>query len=61
MTVSVNRALCYGSGECAFRLPAVFTATDDGFGAVVPGREDTGDDPEVREVAERCPSQAISL
>ncbi|WP_406007640.1 ferredoxin [Streptomyces sp. NBC_00637] len=60
MTVSVNRELCYGSGECAFRLPSVFTAAD-GFGAVLPGREDTGDDPEVRDAAERCPSQAISL
>ncbi|MFJ1808617.1 MULTISPECIES: ferredoxin [unclassified Streptomyces] len=60
MTVSVNRELCYGSGECAFRVPSVFT-TADGFGAVIPGREDTGDDPEVRETAERCPSQAIDL
>ncbi|MFF3207589.1 ferredoxin [Streptomyces sp. NPDC002962] len=61
MTVSVNRELCYGSGECAFRLPSVFTTADDGLGAVVPGREDTGGDPEVRDAAERCPSQAISL
>ncbi|MEU5280434.1 ferredoxin [Streptomyces asoensis] len=60
MTVSVNRELCYGSGECAFRVPSVFTAVD-GLGAVVPGREDADGDPEVREAAERCPSQAITL
>ncbi|MEU2281388.1 ferredoxin [Streptomyces sp. NPDC013178] len=58
MKVSVDPHLCYGSGECVYRIPSVFT-TVDGFGAVLPGREDTGGDPEVREMAERCPSQAI--
>jgi len=33
----------------------------DGYGAVQPGREDTEDDPLIREAVERCPSQAISL
>lgn len=58
--VSVDQELCYGSGECVYRLPSVFTAKD-GFGAVLPGREDSGDDPGVREAAEKCPSQAIAL
>ncbi|MEH0545804.1 ferredoxin [Streptomyces sp. B21-105] len=58
--VSVDPEVCYGSGECAFRVPSVFTV-DGGFGAVIPGREDTGDEPEVRSMAERCPSQAISV
>ncbi|WP_411152061.1 ferredoxin [Streptomyces sp. A30] len=52
--------LCYGSGECVYRVPSVFTVAD-GFGAVIPGREYTGDDPDVREAAELCPSQAVKL
>ncbi|MBD0841086.1 MULTISPECIES: ferredoxin [unclassified Streptomyces] len=60
MKVSVDSELCYGSGECAYRVPSVFTV-EDGFGAVIAGREDTGDDPEVREAAEKCPSQAIVI
>jgi ferredoxin len=58
--VSVDPDLCYGSGECVYRVPSVFTV-QDGFGSVVAGREDSGDDPEVREAAEKCPSQAIAL
>ncbi|GGV02197.1 ferredoxin [Streptomyces filipinensis] len=60
MKVSVDRALCYGSAECAHRAPAVF-AFEGGYGVVRPGREGWGDDPQVREAAERCPSQAIVL
>ncbi|MFF6948318.1 ferredoxin [Streptomyces iakyrus] len=60
MKVSVDRDLCYGSAECAHRAPAVF-AFVDGFGVVRPGREGTGEDPEVLEAVEKCPSQAISL
>ncbi|MGV9449795.1 ferredoxin [Streptomyces sp. NPDC003635] len=58
--VSVDPELCYGSGECVYRVPSVFTVAD-GFGAVIAGREDRGDDQEVREAAELCPSQAIVL
>ncbi|WAZ22870.1 ferredoxin [Streptomyces cinnabarinus] len=58
--VSVDPELCYGSGECVHRVPSVFTAAD-GFGAVIAGREDSGAEPEVREAAEQCPSQAIVL
>ncbi|MCQ9132420.1 MULTISPECIES: ferredoxin [Streptomyces] len=60
MRVSVDPEVCYGSGECAHRVPSVFTAVD-GLGAVLPGREETGEDPQVRDMAERCPSQAIRL
>ncbi|MFC9926785.1 ferredoxin [Streptomyces sp. NPDC127190] len=60
MKVSVDRSLCYGSAECAHRAPAVF-AFEDGYGVVRPGREESGGAPEVREAAERCPSQAIVL
>lgn len=60
MKVSVDRELCYGSAECAHRAPAVFEFVD-GFGVVRPGRERTGDDPEIVEAAEKCPSQAIRI
>ncbi|MGQ4387935.1 ferredoxin [Streptomyces sp. SAS_270] len=60
MKVSVDPGLCYGSAECVHRVPSVF-AFKDGYGTVRPGREDTEDDPLIREAAERCPSQAITL
>ncbi|MFG2573272.1 ferredoxin [Streptomyces sp. NPDC048481] len=61
MRVSVDPEVCYGSGECALRVPSVFTAVD-GLGAVIPGREETAaGEPQVRDMAERCPSQAIRI
>ncbi|MBN0046973.1 ferredoxin [Streptomyces actuosus] len=60
MKISVDPERCYGSGDCVYRVPSVFTVVD-GFGAVLPGREDDGDDPAVRRAAEGCPSQAIML
>ncbi|MFD5799366.1 ferredoxin [Streptomyces diastatochromogenes] len=60
MKVSVDRGVCYGSAECAHRAPSVF-AFEDGYGVVRPGRDEVGEDPQVREAAERCPSQAIVL
>lgn len=60
MKVTVDRGMCYGSAECAHRAPSVF-AFEDGYGVVRPGRADSGDDPRVREAAEKCPSQAIVL
>ncbi|MER6268184.1 MULTISPECIES: ferredoxin [Streptomyces] len=64
MKVSVDADVCYGSGECAFRAPAVF-GFEDGYGFVLPGREEYGepgdDDELIRDIAERCPSQAIRI
>ncbi|SOD85199.1 ferredoxin [Streptomyces sp. Ag109_G2-15] len=60
MKVSVDRGVCYGSAECAHRAPSVF-AFEDGYGVVRPGRDEAGEDPQVREAAEKCPSQAIVL
>ncbi|MET9446087.1 ferredoxin [Streptomyces cinerochromogenes] len=64
MKVSVDRSLCYGSAECAHRAPAVF-AFEDGYGVVRPGAAESAEDPrvreEIREAAEKCPSQAIVL
>ncbi|GAA3299798.1 ferredoxin [Streptomyces cinereospinus] len=60
MRLSVDPERCYGSGDCAYRVPSVFTVVD-GYGAVIPGREDGGGDPRVREAVEGCPSRAITL
>ncbi|MEU2774402.1 ferredoxin [Streptomyces sp. NPDC007162] len=66
MKVSVDADVCYGSGECAFRAPAVF-GFEDGYGFVLPGRAESGgpgepgDDELIRDIAERCPSQAIRI
>ncbi|MEG8276202.1 ferredoxin [Streptomyces sp. AHA2] len=60
MKVSVDRDLCYGSAECAYRAPDVFEFVD-GYGVVRPGGAESGDDPRVQEAAEKCPSQAILL
>ncbi|MFG2814570.1 ferredoxin [Streptomyces sp. NPDC048410] len=60
MKVSVDRNACYGSAECAYRAPEVFDFVE-GYGVVRPGREDSGDDPLVREIVEKCPSQAVLL
>lgn len=60
MKVSIDPGLCYGSAECAHRVPGVFEFVDE-YGVVRAGREDSGDDPLVREAAERCPSQAITV
>ncbi|MFJ4687126.1 ferredoxin [Streptomyces sp. NPDC091377] len=60
MRISVDPDQCYGSGDCAYRAPEVFTVVD-GFGSVRPGREGAYDDPRVREAIEGCPSQAIAL
>ncbi|WP_405734519.1 ferredoxin [Streptomyces sp. NBC_00028] len=63
MRISVDPERCYGSGDCVYRLPSVFTVVG-GFGAVIPGWEEaaeTGDEARVRAAAEGCPSQAISV
>ncbi|MEU2420366.1 ferredoxin [Streptomyces sp. NPDC007851] len=60
MRVSVDADVCYGSGECAFRAPAVF-GFEDGYGFVLPGRAESGDGELIRDIAERCPSQAIRI
>jgi ferredoxin len=64
MRISVDPERCYGSGDCVYRVPAVFTVAD-GFGAARPGGAAAAADPELREAlreaVEGCPSQAISV
>ncbi|GGS75675.1 ferredoxin [Streptomyces tanashiensis] len=58
--ISIDGDVCIGAGQCALTSPDVFTQDDDGFGTVVPGRED-GTGTLVREAARACPVQAIAL
>ncbi|MFV0128168.1 ferredoxin [Streptomyces sp. HMX112] len=61
MRISIDKDLCIGAGQCALTEPGVFTQDDDGFGALLAGREDGAGSPLVREAARACPVQAISV
>ncbi|MEU7132554.1 ferredoxin [Streptomyces sp. NPDC046261] len=61
MRVSIDSDLCIGSGMCALTAPQVFTQDDDGFGTVLPGREDGAGDPLVKEAVRGCPVRAVTL
>ncbi|MFF3322325.1 ferredoxin [Streptomyces sp. NPDC002889] len=61
MKVGINSDACIGSGQCVLTVPSVFTQDDDGFGMVLPGREDGAGDPLVKEAARACPVQAIEV
>lgn len=60
MRVSIDGDVCVGAGQCALTSPDVFTQDEDGFGTVLPGREDGGGTL-VREAARACPVQAITV
>ncbi|MEU2660833.1 ferredoxin [Streptomyces sp. NPDC007325] len=59
--IAIDPDLCMGAGQCALVAPEVFTQDDDGFGTVLPGREDGEGATLVREAVRACPVQAISL
>ncbi|MFB7941861.1 ferredoxin [Streptomyces sp. NPDC127049] len=61
MHIAIDPDRCMGAGQCALVSPDVFTQDDDGFGAVLPGREDGAGAPLVREAVRACPVRAISL
>ncbi|AOP48939.1 ferredoxin [Streptomyces lydicus] len=61
MRITIDSNVCIGAGQCALTAPGVFTQDDDGFGALLPGREDGAGDPLVREAARACPVQAITV
>ncbi|MFF7408475.1 ferredoxin [Streptomyces lydicus] len=61
MRITIDSNVCIGAGQCALTAPGVFTQDDDGFGALLPGREDGAGDPLVWEAARACPVQAIAV
>ncbi|MFI9648162.1 ferredoxin [Streptomyces sp. NPDC052040] len=61
MSISIDRDVCIGAGQCALTAPGVFTQDDDGFSELLPGKEDGAGDPLVREAARACPVSAITI
>ncbi|WP_439080959.1 ferredoxin [Streptomyces sp. WL006] len=61
MHLSVDSNRCIGSAQCAVTVPSVFEQDEDGLSTVIPGREDGGGEPMVREAVRACPVQAIVL
>ncbi|MGQ4386773.1 ferredoxin [Streptomyces sp. SAS_270] len=61
LRITIDQDVCIGAGQCALTAPGVFTQDDDGFSELLPGREDGGGDPMVRESARACPVQAITV
>ncbi|MCX5373729.1 ferredoxin [Streptomyces sp. NBC_00015] len=59
--IHIDTDVCIGAGQCALAAPGVFTQDDDGFSALLPGREGGGGDPMVREAARACPVGAIKV
>ncbi|MEU6992627.1 ferredoxin [Streptomyces sp. NPDC046465] len=59
--IHVEKDRCVGAGMCALTAPRVFTQDDDGLSEILPGRQDGGGDPLVREAARACPVRAISV
>ncbi|MCX4767037.1 ferredoxin [Streptomyces sp. NBC_01275] len=59
--IDIDTDVCIGAGQCALAAPGVFTQDDDGFSALLPGRENGGGDPMVRVAAHACPVGAITL
>ncbi|WP_330327945.1 ferredoxin [Streptomyces pseudovenezuelae] len=61
MDIDIDKDVCIGAGQCALAAPGVFTQDDDGFSTLLPGKEDGGGDPMVREAARSCPVAAITV
>ncbi|MFM7224143.1 MAG: ferredoxin [Actinomycetota bacterium] len=57
LDIVIDRAVCMGSGTCAYYAPGVFDLDDDGIAVVV----DAGAQPEDAIVlaAQGCPTHAI--
>ncbi|WP_369032434.1 MULTISPECIES: ferredoxin [Streptomyces] len=61
MHISVDSDRCIGSAQCAVTVPSVFEQDEDGLSTVIPGREDGGGEPLVREAVRACPVRAITM
>lgn len=61
LSVAADRGRCCGSGNCASTLPEVFDQDDDGFVVVLKPSPADGLADALRDVAETCPVQAITV
>ena len=57
MAIEVDRALCYGFGDCVDSLPAVFALDDEDTAIVLDPDAAPLDD--ILEAAQNCPVDAI--
>ncbi|MET7289530.1 ferredoxin [Streptomyces sp. NPDC005573] len=61
MHIDIDTGRCIGAGQCALTAPAVFTQDEDGYSAVIPGREDGAGEVLLKEAARACPVGAITV
>lgn len=58
----MDRARCIGSGLCLIASADHFAQDEDGYVVLLPalGAGDVGENPEVRDAVDNCPSGALS-
>jgi ferredoxin len=61
LRITIDPAKCMGSGNCLFWAPAVFGLSDEGVAFVAAQPVDEATSQQVRQAAEGCPTQAISV
>ncbi|MFE9768652.1 ferredoxin [Streptomyces sp. NPDC005808] len=61
LSISIDKDVCIGAGQCALAAPGVFTQDDDGVSELLPGRVHGAGDPMLREAARACPVGAITV
>ncbi|MFJ2828085.1 ferredoxin [Streptomyces sp. NPDC087263] len=61
ISISIDKDVCIGAGQCALAAPGVFTQDDDGISELLPGREHGVGHPMLREAARACPVGAITV
>ena len=55
----VDPARCQGHARCWALAPETFEIDEEGYSHVIAGREDSGDEPNVRKAIRNCPERAI--
>lgn len=59
LTVTVDRDLCQGAGQCVLRSPLVFDQDEEGLVTVLQPDVPDGERESAHEAAELCPAGAV--
>ncbi len=59
--LSIDPAKCQGHGRCALIAPDHFDIDDTGYGVVLGGGVDDGDQTDIDEAVLSCPEHAIAV